>query len=237
MLARRIVASILFLAAIVASQSALSEVDSCRRVSKLWAPPASSKETVAKWDDSIGYNIFFDDNIKHDSLTDSFAKLVIRELGDFESASGLKIDYVLKGNIRLVVFISNDIENAKFLNGKFLSYFFGKDSPGVILPNFGAIFAQRKSLIERGCSSMIIRIPGGDEIRGAVLLLQADKSQLCVDEAIAGALGLVNIFDDDNVNDFDRDAIIDATRQLYDKRVSAGEMSAVATKTIEGICQ
>ena len=237
MLARRIVVSALFFSTIFAPQPTLSQVDSCRRISELWAPTAGTEEKVQKWDNSIGYAMFFDERLHQDTLTDTFTKLVSRELVAFQAASGLEMNYVLKGNVRLVIFISNDIANAKFLNGKFLSYFFGKDSPGVILPDFGTIFAQSKSLISRGCSSLTIRIPGGDEIRGAVLLLQADGSQLCVDQAIAGALGLVHIFNTKYIDDFDGDSIIAATKQLYDKRVPVGEMYADAMKTVGGICQ
>jgi len=59
------------------------------------------------------------------------------------------MNYVLKGNVRLVIFISNDIANAKFLNGKFLSYFFGKDSPASYCLILALFCAKQESYLAR----------------------------------------------------------------------------------------
>jgi len=58
--------------------------------------------------------MFFDERLHQDTLTDTFTKLVSRELVAFQAASGLEMNYVLKGNVRLVIFISNDIATPSF---------------------------------------------------------------------------------------------------------------------------
>ena len=224
---------------VLSNYSCKGEEIPCKALSQLWIP--SGNETVAKWASQppfINYALLFDEHIKHGEKLDKFLDLVMHAWRDYQGPTNLNFQFTVKGSVRLFIFVSDDIANSKFLNGKYLTYVFQRDWPTLRGPDFGQLFAARHDLISRGCSSFFIRRPDVSNIQGAVMLLQVDKDGICVDRAVAELLGLRNISQDVGLDSsYTNDDFLIATKQLYSTHIVDGQSRSDALANVEEICK